>query len=118
MKRDLVNKISFRKFMNSDATNLDRALGGVLILHNNKAFKISSIYNANNALLCKVSHIHSDDSWFILNLYTPNSKRERKALWDKTYAFINNINTKKGIIMGNFNSPLTNDEKCGGLATN
>ena len=79
MKRDLVNKISFSKLMNSEATDSDGAFGGVLILYTNRAYKLSPIFNVDNTLLCKVSHIHSDDSWFILNLYAPNSKRERKA---------------------------------------
>ena len=102
--------------MNTKATNFDGASGWVLILYNNRAFKLSPIFNVDNALLCKVSHIHSDDSWFILNLYSPNSKRERKAYWDKIYAVIINNNINKGIIMGDFNSPLTDDEKYGGLA--
>ena len=116
MKRDLVNKISFSKTMCSDASDLDRASGGVLILYNSRAFKLSSIYNADNALLCEVSHIHSNDSWFILNLYAPNSKRERKSFWDKMHVVIINNNVYKGIIMGEFNSPLSNSDKRGGLA--
>ena len=118
MKRDLINKISFSKLMNSEATNLDGASRGVLILYNNRAYKLPSIFNDDNALLCKVSHIYSYDSWIILNLYAPNSKRERKAYWDKIYVVIINNNINKGIIMRDFNSALTDDEKCGGLAPN
>ena len=68
-------------------------------------------------LLCKVSHIHNDDSWFILNLYTPNSKRERKDFWAKISMVVSIKNINKGIIMGDFNSPLIDDDKCGGLAS-
>ena len=78
MKRDLVNRFSFSKTMSSKASNLDGASGGVLTLYNSRAFKLSTIYNADNALLYEVSHIQSNDSWFILNLYAPNSKRDRK----------------------------------------
>ena len=79
MKRDLVIKLSFSKLMNNEATDSDGASGGVLILYNNRKYKLSPIFNVDNALLYKVSHVHSDYSWFILNLYAPNSKRERKA---------------------------------------
>ena len=105
MKRDFVNKISFSKFMNIDATDSDGASRGMLMLYNNKAFKLSPIYNVDNALLCKVSYIHNDDSWFILNLYAPNSKRERKAFWAKIFVVITSININKGIIMGEFQLP-------------
>ena len=62
MRKDMVGKLSFNKSMSSEAIDLKGAGGGVLMLYNNKAYQISTIYNACNALLCKVSHIHSDES--------------------------------------------------------
>ena len=50
------------------------------MLYKKKAFQISIVHKEGNALLCKVSHVHSGDSWFILNVYTPNSKREKGLL--------------------------------------
>ena len=79
MKREMVGKTSFNKFISNEAIDLEGASGGVLMLYKKGVHKITSIYNAGNAFLCKLSHIHSDDSWFILNLYAPNSKRERNA---------------------------------------
>lgn len=79
MKREVVNKISFSKSMLSEAMDSEGASGGVMILYNSRAFKLFPIFIADNILLCKVTHIHSDDAWFLLNLYAPNSKRERKA---------------------------------------
>ena len=79
MKKEMVGKLSFNKHMSSEATNSEGASGGVLMLYNNRAYKMYPIYDVDNILLCKVSHIHRDDSWFILNLHAPNSKRERKA---------------------------------------
>ena len=61
MKRDLVNKFSFSKTMSSEASDSDEASGGVLTLYNSKDFKLSTIYNADNALLCEVCHIQSND---------------------------------------------------------
>ena len=106
LKKEMVGKLSFNKFMSSEATDSKGAYGGVLMLYNNKAYHISTIYDVGNALLCKVSHIHSDDSWFILNLYAPNSKRERKAFWAKIVEVISINNINKGIIMGISNPPF------------
>lgn len=116
MRKDVVGKLSFNKYMSSKATDLEEALGGMLMLYNNKAYQSSTIYNVGNSILCKVSHIHSDDSWSILNLYAPISKRERKAFWAKILEVISVNNIKKGIIMRDFNSPLTDDDKYGGLS--
>lgn len=78
MKREMVNKISFSKSMSSEATDLEGASGGVMILYNHRTFKLSPIFGADYVLLCKVTHNQSNDVWFLLNLYAPNSKRERK----------------------------------------
>ena len=40
----------------------------------------------------------------------------RKAFWAKILEVISINNNKKGIIIGDFNSPLTDDDRCGGLA--
>ena len=85
MRKGVVGNLSFNKSMSSKATDLEGAIGGVLMLYNNKAYQISTIYNVGNTLLCKVSHIHSDDSRFILNLYAPISKRDRKSFLGKDF---------------------------------
>ena len=60
--------------------------------------------------------MYSNDFWFLLNVYAPNSKRERKNYWTKFYALVQTSSIKKGIIMGDFNSLLVDEEKKGGLA--
>ncbi len=62
MKRDLVKRISFNKAFSYEASNLEGASRGVLILYNSRAFKLSTLFSIHNALLCEVSHIHSNDS--------------------------------------------------------
>ena len=61
-------------------------------------------------------HLHSNDYWFLLNVYAPNSKRERKNCWIKFCDMVQNRNLNKGIIIGDFNTLLTDEEKLGGLA--
>lgn len=53
MKRDLVSKISFSKSMNTVATDSEGALGGVLILYNSRAFKLTPILSVENVLLVR-----------------------------------------------------------------
>ena len=77
MKKDMVGKLSLSISMNGEATDSEGVVGELLTLFNNKIFNISTIYNEGNALLCKVYHIYSRDTWFILNVYAPNSKWER-----------------------------------------
>ena len=104
--------------MEGEATNSQSVLGGLLTLFNYKYFKVTSIYNEGNNLLCKVFYMNSNDSWFLLNVYAPNFKRKRKDYWTKLFSIIQNTNLNKGIIMGYFNSPLSNEEKIGDLTPN
>ena len=52
----------------------------------------------------------------MMNIYAPNKKREWKSYWHKVEEMVQKLDIKKGIIMGDFNSPLTDEEKLGGLA--
>ncbi len=49
-------------------------------------------------------------------MYAPNSKRERRVFCAKMLDVIKSSNINKGIIMGDFNTPILDDEKSGGLA--
>ena len=75
------------------------------MLFNKKDFQISIVHNEGNALHCKVSHVHTGDSWFVLNVYAPNSKRERSVFWMGIFDVIRNSNINKGVIMGDFKFP-------------
>ena len=48
-------------------------------------------------------------------LFAPNNKRERKNYWIKVGELVQSSNLKKGIIMGDFNTPLVVEDKMGGL---
>ena len=64
--------------MSGKASNSEGASGGLLTLFKNKHFRVESIFNEGNSLFCKVYHIQSNENWFLLNLYAPDNKRERK----------------------------------------
>ena len=99
MKKEILGKISSSNTMAGKATNSEGASRGLLTLFNNRNFIVSSLYNEGNILLCKVFHRNSNDSWFLLNVYAPNTKRERKDYWTKLCSIIQNSNPYKGIIM-------------------
>ena len=64
--------------MSGEASDSKGAPRGMLTLFNNKHFRCKSEYNDGNILFCRVYHMHSNESWFLLNLYAPNNKREWK----------------------------------------
>lgn len=115
MKKDFLEKIKFINMMSGETSDAEGASGGLLTLFNTKHFRIEAIFNEGNVLLCHVHHIHSKENWFLLNLYAPNNKRGRQNYWTKVGNLVQSSNLKKGIIMGDFNTPLMDGEKIGGL---
>lgn len=116
MKKDSLAKIKFSNTMSGEASDSEGASGGLLTLFNNKQFRFEIEYNDGNILFCRVFHMYSNESWFLLNLYAPNNKRERKNYWSKVGELVQTSNLKKGIIMGDFNTLLVDEEKKGSLA--
>ena len=115
MKKDSLGKIKFNSTMSGEASDSDGASGGVLTIFNTKIFRVELVFNEGNILLCKVFHYHSNDSWFLLNIYAPNNKRDRNSYYSRAEGLVQNNNMKKGIIMRDFNTPLLDKEKKGGL---
>ena len=114
MKNDILGKIKFSNMMSGEALDLEGASGGLLTLFNKKHFRVELDFNDGNILFYRVYHIHSNESQFLLNLYAPNNKRERKNYWTKVGELVQSSNLKKGIIMGDFNTLLVYEEKMGG----
>ena len=105
MKKESLVKITFSNIMSGEALDSEGASRGLLTLFNNKQFRFTTLYSDGNILFCKVFHMYSNDIWFLLNVYAPNSKRERKNYWSKVYDMVQTSNIKKCIIMEDFNSP-------------
>jgi len=115
MKKDSLRNIKFNNMLSGEVSDSDGAFGGLLTLYKTNLFRVETIFNEGNILFCKVFHIHSKEFWFLLNLYAPNNKRERKSYWSRPEGLVQNNNMKKGIIMGDFNTPLLDKEKKGGM---
>ena len=77
MKKESLENIKFSNIMSGEASNIEGASGGLLTLYNNKHFRFEKEYNGSNILFCRVYHMHSNERWFLLNLYASNNKRER-----------------------------------------
>ena len=75
MKKDSLGKIKFSNIMSGEDSNSEGVSRGLLILFNNKNFRFESEYNDGNILFCRVYHMHSNESWFLLNLYAPYNER-------------------------------------------
>ena len=115
MRKDSLGNIKFSSLMSGEASDSDGASGGLLTLFKTKSFRVELVFNEGNILFCKVFHFHTNEFWFLLNIYAPNNKRDRKSYWARAEGSVQNKNMKKGIIMGDFNTPLMDKEKKGGL---
>lgn len=115
MKKDSLKTINFSNLMSGEASDSEGAFGGLLTLFKTNLFRVEIVFNEGNILFCKAFHIHSNEIWFLLNVYAPNNKRDRKSYWSRVEGLVKNSNMKKGIIMGDFNTPLLDKEKKGGM---
>lgn len=115
MTTDILRNIKFSSLMSGVGLDAKGASSGLLTLYNSKHFRVEVVYNEGNILLFDVHHIRPNKNWFLLNLYASNKKRERKNYWTKVGNLMQSSNLKKGIIMGDFNTPLQDGEKKGGL---
>ena len=115
MKKERMENIKFNNSMKGIASNSEGASGGLLLLFNDKYFNIVAEYDEDNILFCRVQHLHTNDSWYLVNIYAPNNKRDRKNFWTKVGNMVQDCDIKKGIIMGDFNTPLEDKEKKGGM---
>ena len=100
MKKESLGKIKFSSIMSGEASYFEGVSGGLLTLYNNKQFRYNTLYNDGNILLCRMFHMYSNDSWFLLNVYSPNNKREKEKYWSKVCDMVQTSNLEKGIIMG------------------
>ena len=78
MKKDSLGKIKYSNTMSEEASDSEGASGGLLTLFNNKKFRFETEYNDGNIIFCREFHMYSNESWFLLNIYAPNNKRDRK----------------------------------------
>lgn len=113
MKKENLENIKFNSIMNGIASNSQGASGGLLLLFNNRYFNIVPEYDEDNILFYRFHQLQTNSFWFLVNIYAPNNKRERKNYWVKVRKLVQASDIKKGIIMGDFNCLLEDKEKMG-----
>lgn len=90
------------------------ALGGVATFWNAKLLRGILITDGFNHVETKLIWLRDSYSWVISNVYSPNQKRSWKKLWDDIGS-LRIILDLPWLVMGDFNTPLLDNEKVGGL---
>ena len=72
----MLEKIIFSSSMKGEASDSEGVSRGLLILYNAKQFKVNILYNDGNILLGRALHNFTKESWFLMNIYAPNNKKE------------------------------------------
>ena len=75
---------------------------------------------SQNRNMMNVRFFNSKDgfNWVLTNVYAPNSKWRRKALWEEILNKRKLFANENWIVMGEFNTLLKEAEKWGGSQTN
>lgn len=113
MRKEVVERISFNSSMEGFAKKLEGASGGLVTLCSSYLFKPQVFYGEGNILLILVENNKNKESWFLLNVYALNTKNGRKNFWGKIKNVLARFKVGRCIIMGDFNTPLREDEKKG-----
>ncbi|XP_059076658.1 uncharacterized protein LOC131875936 [Cryptomeria japonica] len=114
MTKDKVEKIKFSKFCESYGSSSDGASGGVATLWNTKFIHGTPIRHDSNHVATLFKHSRDGFSWILSNVHAPNNKVCRRKLWLKLSSFHSCCPNTPWLIMGDFNTPLTDVEKFGG----
>ena len=99
-------------------SDFDGALDGMAIYWNDRCINGEFISQNRNMMNIIFFNSKNGSSWVLTNVYAPNSKWGRRALWE---AFMNqrkDFVDENWTIMGDFNTPLKENKKMGGSQTN
>ena len=94
------------------------ASGGMAIFWINRWIQGEIISQNKNMMKVRFKNSKNDFSWVLTNVYAPKSKWGRKALWEEISNQRKLLADENWIVMGNFNTPLKENEKWGGSQTN
>ena len=91
------------KILGGDAVGASR---GMKFLWNDKNTHGELISQNRNMISIIFSNAKDDTSWVQTNVYEPNTKWGRKALWMEIFNHRKKFADEDWIIMGDFNTPL------------
>ena len=90
----------------------------MVVYWNNKWIHGELISQNRNMMNIRFSNSKDGFAWVLTNVYAPNTKWGRKALWEDISNQRNLFVDENWVILGNFNTPLKETKKMGGSQTN
>lgn len=115
MSKEKVEKIRIFKENGVIGSNSKGASGGIVIFWNQKTIAGKEIISATNRISVQLEHIKDNFVWVLSNVYAPNTKSRRAKYWKSLAADRLQFADQSWIIMGDFNTPLKDEEKMGGI---
>ena len=104
MSKDKVESMRFNKGMKVAATDLEGASGGLLVLWKDN-LEVDIIVNEGNILFIYFKNVKAQLSYFLMNIYAPNSKNGRKVFWGRLCNLFSNLKGSQGYYHGRFQHP-------------
>ncbi|XP_071699062.1 uncharacterized protein [Rutidosis leptorrhynchoides] len=86
--------------------------GGIVTLWDPRYFSSSRIISFDNALIVQGSFVNSPSTFYLVNVYAPQSLPLKKRLWSYLTSFMNS-NGGEYLIFGDFNSVRSSSERMG-----
>ncbi|XP_059070347.1 uncharacterized protein LOC131860019 [Cryptomeria japonica] len=115
MSKEKVEKIKLFKYGEVCEGRSEGASRGIAIFWNLKRVSRELVMQDSNLASIRFNHIGDGTSLLLTNIYAPNNRLGRSKFWKKLEAIRALYKDDMWIIMGDFNTPLHDDEKFGGL---
>lgn len=114
MSREKVESLKFFKNGNISGGSSEGASGGIATIWNLNTVKGQIIIQESNFSCIKFEHLKDGSSWVLTNIYAPNTLKARNSFWKKIRQARDSFKNLSWMVMGDFNTPLKEEEKFGG----
>lgn len=115
MSKEKFEKIKLFKYGEVCEGSSDGTSGGIAIFWNLKQVSGELVTQDNNLAFIRFNHTGEGTSFLLTNIYAPNNRLGSSKFWKKLEAIRALYKDDMWIIMGDFNTPLHDDEKFGGF---
>ncbi|XP_059066294.1 uncharacterized protein LOC131857624 [Cryptomeria japonica] len=115
MTKEKVEKIKLFKDGEVLGGSFDGAFGGITIFWNLRQISGEPVKQDSNLAFISIHHIGDGTSFLLTNIYAPNNRLGRSKFWKKMEAIWALYKDDMWIVMGEFNTPLRDNEKFGGV---
>lgn len=106
MNKEKAEQIKAIKNYSIKASSLEGASGGTLMLWKKNCFSGTILSASKYFMIAKIISVDRMEDWYIVNIYAPNIKSQRKKVSDSISKFKSKDYSGQWIIMGDFNVPL------------